>query len=311
MNPLLKVNFSGVRGSIAVNDGTYNRYGGSTSSVQLIFDNAAEIILDGGSGIYRIGQKYMSRGPAGIPENLLILISHQHWDHIQGLPFFVPMYIPKKKITICGCNQGSQLFKDILSGQMRDPYFPVEIQNWMADIDYRSIGETSFDFCDINIASINAEHPGMTLGFRITYKNKSIVYMPDNELFAKFSAEKVYTKYQGNLDNETDMSLIILEEQKKKFFGFIEKADLFIHDSQYTRDEYKTKIGWGHSCFEDAVNAGIYADVGHIVLFHHDPSHNDNKIDEMLSRALEIRDSLNSYCEITAASQSSEIELYE
>ena len=306
----IKIIFSGLRGSIAVNDPNFTRYGGNTSSVQLQFDNGAEILLDGGSGIFQTGQRYMSKGgPAGIPDKLMILITHQHWDHIQGLPFFVPLYIPKKKIVMCGCNQGSLLFKDILSGQMSDPYFPVELQNWMADIEYRSIGQEKFDFCDIKIESLNAEHPGMTLGYKITYKEKLITYMPDNELFAKFPQEKIYVKYWGDIDEKTDMETVILEEQKKHFFDFIENSDVFIHDSQYTRDEYKTKVGWGHSCFEDTVNAGIFANAKHIVLFHHDPSHNDNKIDEMLKKSEEIIISKNSRCKVSAASQQTVIEI--
>ena len=173
-------------------------YGGCTSCVEVIADNGTRLILDGGSGIHPLGNKYMKEG---LPENLTIFITHAHWDHIQGLPFFVPAFIPGNKMKFYGCNQGTIAFGDVLKDQMETPYFPVKLTHWVADIDIESIGETVINVNGIKVQSTYAEHPGMTLGYKLEYKDKSIVYLPDNEPFAKFDMEKIFIEPSDNPDD--------------------------------------------------------------------------------------------------------------
>ncbi|MBU4317250.1 MAG: MBL fold metallo-hydrolase [Proteobacteria bacterium] len=299
MGQTLEIVFWGVRGSIPVSRSDALGYGGSTSCVEVIADNGQRIVFDGGSGIHPLGNQYMKEG---FPQDLSIFITHAHWDHIQGLPFFVPAFVSGNRMTFYGCNQGTTLFEDVLKSQMETPYFPVKLSSWMADIRIESIGESVVDLNGMKIESSYAEHPGMTLGFRLDYKGKRIVYFPDNELFAKFDMEKVFVERDMN-DEDLDMETVFLEDQKRKFFSFIGGADVLIHDAQYMPEEYGSKIGWGHSHFEMTVRAAIYGKVKHLVLFHHDPSRSDTDIENIVKISRRIALELGSSMEITAASQ--------
>ena len=295
----LEIIFWGVRGSIPVSNNNVSYFGGSTSCVEIIADNGIHIVFDGGSGIQPLGDKYMKEG---LPENLSIFITHAHWDHIQGLPFFAPAFIPGNKIKFYGCNHGTISFEEVLRHQMETPYFPVKLSSWQADIKIESIGEEVVDINGVKIKSCYAEHPGMTLGYRLEYKGKSIVYLPDNEPFAKFNMEDVFIK--RNIDDEDlDMEMVFLEDQKEKFFGFIGNADVLIHDSQYTPEEYKSKVGWGHSNFELTVRSALYGNVKHLVLFHHDISRSDQEIREIVEKSKKIVADHGSEMKITAACQ--------
>ena len=301
MRNSLEIVFWGVRGSIPVSGKTTSYYGGCTSCVEVIADNGTHIVFDGGSGIHPLGNKYMKDG---FPESLSIFITHAHWDHIQGLPFFIPAFVPGNKITFYGCNHGAVTFSDVLRHQMETPYFPVKLSSWMADIAIESIGETVVDINGLKIQSSYAEHPGMTLGYRLEYKGKSIVYMPDNEPFAKFDKDKVFIRLDEDSEDDLDMEMVFLEDQKRKFFGFIENADILIHDAQYTAEEYRSKVGWGHSNFEFATRVALYGNVKHLVLFHHDASRTDDQINEMVKISRKMAADQGSSLKISAASQS-------
>ncbi len=299
MSGTLELVFWGVRGSIPVSNNDISQYGGCTSCVELIADNGTHIVFDGGSGIHPLGNKYMNEG---LPEKLNVFITHAHWDHIQGLPFFVPAFIPGNKITFYGCNQGTISFRDVLKHQMETPYFPVKLTHWMADITIESIGETVVDINGIKVQSAYAEHPGMTLGYKVEYKGKRIVYLPDNEPFAKFDMNKIFV--ERDLDSEDlDMEMVFLEDQKNKFFNFIGSADVLIHDAQYTPEEYQSRVGWGHSNFELTVRTALYGNVKHLVLFHHDASRTDEDIEEIVRISRKIAGEQGSSMQITAASQ--------
>jgi phosphoribosyl 1,2-cyclic phosphodiesterase len=299
MDGILEIVFWGVRGSLPISNPDISSYGGSTSCVEVIADNGTHIIFDGGSGIHPLGNKYMKEG---LPEGLTIFITHAHWDHIQGLPFFAPAFVPGNKIRFFGCNQGTISFKEVLKHQMETPYFPVKLSSWLADIAIESIGETVVDMNGIKIRSSYAEHPGMTLGFRLDYKDKSLVYLPDNEPFAKYDMETVFV--ERSEDEDLDMETVFLEDQKAKFFSFIQNADVLIHDAQYTPEEYKSKGGWGHSNFELTVRVAIYGKVKQLVLFHHDASRSDKDIDSIVEASKKIISEQGSTMEVTAASQS-------
>ena len=299
MDSTLEIIFWGVRGSIPVSSQSISHFGGCTSCIEVIADNGTHVVFDGGSGIHPLGNKYMQEG---LPENLSIFITHAHWDHIQGLPFFAPAFVPGNKIKFYGCNQGTIPFKDVLRHQMETPYFPVKLSSWLADIDIESIGETTIDINGLKIHSSYAEHPGMTLGYRLDYKDKSVVYFPDNEPFAKFDMEKVFVEHDTD-DEDIDMEMVFLEDQKEKFFSFIGNADVLIHDAQYTPEEYGTKVGWGHSNFELTVRVALHGKVKHLVLFHHDASRSDEAINDILEKSKKLVADYGSDMKITAACQ--------
>jgi phosphoribosyl 1,2-cyclic phosphodiesterase len=299
MNGILEIVFWGVRGSLPISNSASSNYGGSTSCVEVIADNGTHIVFDGGSGIHPLGNKYMKEG---LPKDLTIFITHAHWDHIQGLPFFTPAFVPGNKIGFFGCDQGTISFRDVLKHQMETPYFPVKLSSWLADIDIESIGETTIDINGIKIRSSYTEHPGMTLGYRLDYKGKSVVYMPDNEPFAKFDMETVFEEH-GENDEDLDMEKVFLEDQKAKLFSFIQDADVLIHDAQYTPEEYKAKAGWGHANFELTVRLALHGNVKHLVLFHHDASRSDRDIDRIVETSARIVSEQKGSMEVTAASQ--------
>ena len=298
MDGVLEIVVWGARGSIPISNAAVMTYGGCTSCVQVIADNGAHIIFDGGSGIHALGNKYIEEG---FPDNPAIFISHAHWDHIQGIPFFTPAFIPGNRIRFFGCNHGTVSFRDILKNQMESPYFPVTLASWQADITISSIGETTVDIDGIKVTSSYAEHPGMTLGYRLDYKGKSIVYLPDNEPFAKFDTEAVFVNRSH--EEEMGMETVFLEDQKAKFFGFIHDADVLIHDAQYTPEEYKRKVGWGHSNYEMAVRIGLYGNVRHLVLFHHDASRSDAEVGTIVKTCRRMVADSGGSMEVTAACQ--------
>jgi len=268
--------------------------------VQIIADNGTHIILDAGTGIQALGREYLKKG---MPDKCAVFITHAHWDHIQGLPFFSPAFVPGCCLSFFGSDQGTFTFEDILREQMRSPFFPVDLESWQADVSIHSIAETSIDFGGICITSFFAEHPGMTLGFKISYKDKNIVYLPDNEPFAHFDPVKVFS--ERNIDTaNADIESICLSDQKKYFFDFIRSADVLIHDAQYTPEEYQSKAGWGHCSFTTVVKSALYGQVKHLVLFHHDPLRTDVQINEQVQSCAAMVRATNADLVVSAASQS-------
>ena len=299
MSGALEITFWGVRGSLPVSNKNIVHYGGNTSCVEVKADNGTILVFDGGTGIYFFGNKYIK---TGLPENFAIFITHSHWDHIQGLPFFRPAYVPGNKISLYGSDQGTFAFNDILKQQMRAPYFPVKFSTWRADTTIASIGETEIDINGIKVRSIYVEHPGMTLGYSVEYKDKKVVFIPDNEPFTQLPMNKVLSDRNEQSDN-SDKEMVFSEEKKKNFFRLIDAADILIHDSQYTPEEYSSKVGWGHSSFEIAVKAALQGKAKHLVLFHHDPSRSDDEIDTIVKDSKNITTENGNTIQISAASE--------
>lgn len=274
-----KIKFWGVRGSIPTPGASTLRYGGNTSCVQLQFADGPLFILDAGTGIRELGNSLLRSDK---PVKGYIFISHFHWDHIQGLPFFRPAYNHKNSFLISGSDDTSIKLADIISFQMDPTYFPITIEDMNADIQFRSIREEKFEIEEVEIQTMYLNHPGYALGFRFTYRNHSVVYISDNEPFYTQNAnndEKISEQNSKKLDKIFDS---FIENKDARLIDFCRKADILIHDTQFFPEEYEERRTWGHSPFNYTVDLAIKSEARQLILFHHDPDHDDETVDKIL-----------------------------
>jgi len=250
------IRFWGVRGSIACPGPQTVRYGGNTSCVEMRVGGKL-LIFDGGTGLRVLGLKLLSE----MPLDAAMFFTHSHWDHIQGFPFFVPAFVPGNKFHIYGAvaPNGSTI-EQRLNDQMLHPNFPVPLQIMGADLKFCDIevGET-VEFGDLKVENALLNHPGEAVGYRVSWGGKVAAYVTDTEHFP----------------DRLDENVLWLSRD----------ADVMIYDATYTDSEYynekSSKIGWGHSTWQEAVKVAKAANVKHLVIFHHDPLHNDEFMDEV------------------------------
>lgn len=251
------VRFWGVRGSIPSPGPQTKRYGGNTPCVEMQVGESL-LIFDLGTGVRPLGDSLVAKGA---PVNASIFLSHYHYDHLQGLPFFTPIFIPHNAFTFYGATRNGQSVKQILSGQMTQPYFPVTAEGvFRAKLSYHDIqaGETVM-VGPAKVSTLELNHPGGNLGYRVECEGRSVVYATDIE--------------HGGQD--------------ERFFEFARGADLLIYDSMYTEDEYcgrqgPPRTGWGHSTWQAAVRAANESQAKTLVLFHHDPTRDDAAMDRLV-----------------------------
>ena len=261
----MRVQFWGTRGSIAKPGPSTARYGGNTSCIEVRSASETVVIIDCGTGAHSLGQKLTSGGAKGLRGH--ILISHTHWDHIQGIPFFDPIFAPGNEWDIYGPKGLGQSFREALAGQMQYTYFPVTLDQCGAKIRYHDLVEGSFDIDDIKVSTRYLNHPALTLGYRLQADGATVVYACDHEPHSRMLAT-------GDGD---------ITGQDLRHAEFANRADLLIHDAQYTADEYKTKVGWGHSSVEYVVKLSRFAQVKRVALTHHDPLRDDDAIDRLVA----------------------------
>jgi phosphoribosyl 1,2-cyclic phosphodiesterase len=263
-NGKMTVRFRGVRGSIPAPSAESMRYGGNTSCVEIRFADQL-FILDAGSGIRVLGNELLQSAQNNQIEATLLL-SHSHWDHIQGLPFFVPGYSPKNRITIfSACGRGEHLQR-ALAAQMTPLHFPVGLEQMRGLEPVRELAPDATKVGELLIRTTALNHPGACTGFRIECAAGHVAYLPDHE------------PYQNNGEHAGDSTQNALIE-------FIRGVDLLILDTQYTAEEYARRVGWGHGCLPDSVDLAIESGARRLILFHHDPSHDDSQIDQMVEVA--------------------------
>jgi len=287
----MKVRFWGTRGSIATPGGATLRYGGNTSCVEVTSDSGTTILIDAGTGANALGKALIEQGRAMRGH---ILISHTHWDHIQGLPFFAPLFVAGAEWHIYGPRGIGQSLRDVLAAQMDYAYFPVTLNQFAAKVEYHEIVEGGFAIDDIYIASQYLNHPALTVGYRLEADGGSAVYASDHEPHDPHAGEGHPEAGEGGDDAHID---------------FIRDADLVIHDAQYTAEEYPSKVGWGHSTIEYAVDVAIAANVRTLALYHHDPSRGDDAVDGLIAVARARVAAAGSDLNVVGAAEGSTIEL--
>jgi phosphoribosyl 1,2-cyclic phosphodiesterase len=254
----MRIRFWGVRGSIASPGAETAAVGGNTSCVEVVCGRT-RIVLDAGTGLRALGNRLVrDREPLA----LTLLLSHFHWDHIQGLPFFVPIYMKATDLTIVGGANGVKSVRETLEHQMEAPVFPVRLDEVGARITTREVRPAeSFDVGEAKVTVARGNHPGGVLAYRIEHEGRSIVYATDTEHYAC-----------------VDPALRALAEG----------ADVLVYDSQYAPEEYASKIGWGHSTYAAGAELARSAGVGAYVLHHHDPSRTDAGVEAFEAKAREL-----------------------
>lgn len=270
----IKVKFWGVRGSVPTPCINTIKYGGNTPCVEVRLSDRF-FIFDAGTGIRELGnQLCMERNRV----NVNIFLSHFHWDHIQGLPFFKPAYMKGNEIAVFGMGLQGERLENIISNQMQSVYFPVRLQSLQAQIKFKKLWEGRYAVEGVNVETIYTNHPGRAMGYVITYKNTKICYFTDNEIVPIPLWTEETTDYEYRQD--------IVE----KMLRLISGADLLIHDAQYTHQEYKYKVGWGHSSIPEVLSLALQGGVKRLVLFHHDPERTDNQMDSHVKSCEELID---------------------
>ncbi len=287
---MYRVTFWGTRGSIPTPGAGTSRYGGNTPALEVRHEtsNGAEVlILDAGTGVRALGRHLSSNGK---PVSVDLLVSHTHWDHIQGLPFFVPFFEPGNAIRIWGTRQGGVDLEEILRNQMSPVVFPVPLDGLAAELVVNHIEPGEFEMAGFQVRAMQVRHPGTTLAYRITPLGggASFAYAPDNELGSG-----------GDYD--------VPASWRDEFVEFLSGADVLIHDAMYTADELERYRGWGHSSNLEAIEIATEAKVKQLVMFHHRPEHDDEQVDVMLKETQEA--AAGSGVEVVAAHEGMEITL--
>ena len=306
----MKIRFWGVRGSIPCPGPATVEYGGNTACIELRFGEEERLlIIDAGSGIRSLGNFMMQNDLPKGPIDTSIFLTHTHWDHIMGFPFFTPIYIPNSKLKIYGpVTYEDEGLDQIVGSQLSYRYFPVVHTELAADITYHPLKELAMDLGDgIKVTTKYLNHPILCLGYRFEHQGKVFCTVYDTEPFRNlFPTDPEDPSYDRVAAEEGE---IAAREENEKMLQFFKGADIVVHDTQYTYEEYlDSKLGWGHSPFEFAMNCAHKADVKKLVFFHHDPMRTDKQISALEEQYREMM-SGRTKLEIVMAREGLELEL--
>jgi len=282
----LRLRFWGTRGSVPAPGPDTVRYGGNTPCVEVRTDADRLIILDAGTGIRELGRSLIARANgSGIRGD--IFLTHAHWDHIQGIPFFAPIFQAGNRFTIWGSKDLGTSIDRVVRDQMSPVVFPVSFETLAAHVDFSEIAEEQRDGDGFAVTAFAVRHPGGALGYRFSDRDgtgASFVYISDNELG---SAESYHTG----------------PDWDKRVVQFVKGAKVLVHDATYTADEYAQHRGWGHSTYQDAVTLALAAGVEQLVLFHHRPERTDDELDRCLAECQALVAERGGAVRVVAASE--------
>ncbi len=257
----MRVTFWGVRGSIPVPGAGATGFGGNTSCVQVTAEDGTQVILDAGSGIRELGSAL-----AGRCDVVHILLTHLHLDHIQGLMFFAPLFDPTVKVTIWGPTSARRALRERLARYISNPLSPIEIRDLPAEVTFEDACRPPWHLGGIEVRSAFVAHRGPTLGYRLAGDGVTVCYLPDHE---------------PGLGED----LVRADPAWISGYCLARNASLLVHDCQYTDAEYPSRRGWGHSRVSDAVTFAARSACERVVMFHHDPTHNDRELEAIAAHA--------------------------
>lgn len=293
----MKVTFWGVRGSIPSPGPKTVRYGGNTTCIEVRSDADELIILDAGTGIFPLAQSLLSR----LPVSANVFITHSHWDHIHGLPFFVPFFIPGNSIRIHGAFDvvSGQGVEQVMGVQLQYSYFPIREAELKARIEYRNmaIGETVV-VGDATVTSTLLNHPVIDYGYRIECNGRSVFFTGDHEPWSNIYEpdDEGYPEYQAMVD-----------ENQRRMDEAIQGVDALIVDCSYTAAEYVAKKGWGHSTFDYAIALARRTGVKRLICTHHEPTRSDDELERVFAEEVARAGTLPGDPEVMLAREGLEI----
>lgn len=288
-----RATFWGTRGSVATPGSTTIRYGGNTPCVQVTHEDhepGSCVILDAGTGIRLLGRQLISDAGER-PITVDILLTHTHWDHIQGLPFFSPLFVSGNLVRVWGARQNEESLETTLRDQMRPVVFPVPLDGVSAQLAIQHIEDGTFQAGGFTVHAARVRHPGVTLSFVLQPESGGarLGYVTDNEI--------------------TGGAYDVVADWRDTFVEHLQKVDVLIHDATYTPEQLGKREGWGHSSFEGAVDLAVEAKVSQLVLFHHHPDHDDKTIDDMVDMAQAAARAQHSALKVTAAKEGMDLHL--
>jgi len=283
--PAVSIRCWGTRGSIPSPGPDTSRYGGNTSCVE-IRAGATRVILDAGTGIRILGDALMEEGEV---RDASVFLTHFHWDHIQGLPFFAPAYEPSFRLRLFGPRQEGETVEALLAGQMGPFHFPIPQQELPASLAFSEVDEGELTHGDFRIRAMRVRHSTITFGYRIEGAGRSVVYIPDNELEGGPFPTPI--GWRDGIEN------------------FVRGADVLFHDAMFTNDEASSFQGWGHSTFEQALDLSLRAEVRKLYFFHHAPNRTDAELDALLERFRKEAADRGGDLSVHAAAEGSEFQI--
>ncbi len=280
----MKITSWGTRGSLPTPGKNTQKYGGNTTCIEIKTDRDNLIIIDAGSGIRNLGKKIITDKKI---ENINLILTHAHWDHLLGFPFFIPAYFSKYNIYVRGGKYAKSSLQKYLKHQMEPPYFPVNFNLLNAKFNFKKSKPVMFKDDPLEVISIKLNHPDGGFGYKFIENGKTFVFLTDNELD--------YHHKKG--------------PSKAEFIDFCKDADILFHDSQYTNEEYKNTKGWGHSTFESTVDLAIKANVKSLGFTHHDPDRTDDDLDLQVIKYQKVIDKSGKNFKCFGVKEGSTIEL--
>lgn len=261
----MKAKVWGCRGSLATPGAATLRYGGNTSCVEVRLNDGSVVILDAGTGIRKLGLA-LAQDP---PERIDLLLTHLHLDHIEGLGFFVPLWMPGVELHVWGPPSPLMSLKDRLARYLSPPLFPLELAEAPEPPILHDVPEDEWRLGSARVQALPVSHPGPTVGYWLEENGRSIAYIPDHEPALGKDLQDSSPEWVSG-------------------YGLAQGVDVLFHDAQYTEGEYSERVGWGHSSVEDAATLALMSNAKNLILFHHDPAHDDTDLERMAATAGDV-----------------------